>query len=81
MLMVLAVITAGIPFSAFAGEAAQEEGVTERCAQELVDSLAESGLKTLTMAPEAGSSRMRAIINKGIEAGSTLRRESPAVRQ
>jgi len=35
--------------------------------QELVDSLAESGLKTLTMAPEAGSSRMRAIINKGIE--------------
>lgn len=38
MLMVLTVITAGIPFSAFAGEAAQEEGVTERCAQELVDS-------------------------------------------
>ncbi len=35
--------------------------------QELVDSLAESGLKTLTMAPEAGSSRMRAVINKGIE--------------
>ena len=35
--------------------------------QELVNSLAESGLKTLTMAPEAGSSRMRAIINKGIE--------------
>ena len=35
--------------------------------QELVESLAESGLKTLTMAPEAGSSRMRAIINKGIE--------------
>lgn len=35
--------------------------------RELVDSLAESGLKTLTMAPEAGSSRMRAVINKGIE--------------
>ncbi|MBQ1615396.1 MAG: radical SAM protein, partial [Selenomonas sp.] len=35
--------------------------------RELVDSLAQSGLKTLTMAPEAGSSRMRAIINKGIE--------------
>jgi radical SAM superfamily enzyme YgiQ (UPF0313 family) len=35
--------------------------------KELVDSLAESGLKTLTMAPEAGSSRMRAVINKGIE--------------
>ena len=35
--------------------------------KELVDSLAESGLKTLTMAPEAGSARMRAVINKGIE--------------
>lgn len=35
--------------------------------RELVDSLAQSGLKTLTMAPEAGSSRMRAVINKGIE--------------
>ena len=35
--------------------------------QELVDSLAASGLRTLTMAPEAGSSRMRAVVNKGIE--------------
>ena len=35
--------------------------------QELVDSLADSGLRTLTMAPEAGSKRMRAVINKGIE--------------
>lgn len=35
--------------------------------QELVDSLAASGLKTLTMAPEAGSRRMRAVVNKGIE--------------
>lgn len=35
--------------------------------QDLVDSLAQSGLKTLTMAPEAGSRRMRAVINKGIE--------------
>lgn len=35
--------------------------------QELVDSLAQSGLRTLTMAPEAGSSRMRALVNKGIE--------------
>lgn len=35
--------------------------------QELVDSLAASGLKTLTMAPEAGSQRMRAVVNKGIE--------------
>lgn len=35
--------------------------------EELVDALAKSGLKTLTMAPEAGSRRMRAVINKGIE--------------
>lgn len=33
----------------------------------LVESLAASGLKTLTLAPEAGSARMRAVINKGIE--------------
>ena len=35
--------------------------------QELVEALAASGLRTFTMAPEAGSKRMRAIINKGIE--------------
>ena len=35
--------------------------------RELVNSLAQSGTKTLTMAPEAGSARMRAVINKGIE--------------
>ncbi len=35
--------------------------------EELVKSLAESGLKTITIAPEAGSTRMRTIINKGIE--------------
>ena len=35
--------------------------------QELVESLAKSGLQTLTMAPEAGSPKMRAVINKGIE--------------
>ncbi len=35
--------------------------------RKLVEALSESGLKTLTMAPEAGSSRMRAVINKGIE--------------
>lgn len=33
----------------------------------LVDALAASGLRTLTLAPEAGSARMRAVINKGIE--------------
>ena len=32
----------------------------------LVEALAESGLKTLTLAPEAGSERLRRIINKGI---------------
>ena len=35
--------------------------------RELVDALAASGLQTLTLAPEAGSARMRAVINKGIE--------------
>ena len=35
--------------------------------QELVEALAASGLQTLTLAPEAGSARMRAVINKGIE--------------
>ena len=35
--------------------------------RELVASLAASGLQTLTLAPEAGSARMRAVINKGIE--------------
>jgi len=35
--------------------------------QELVEALAQSGLQTLTLAPEAGTSRMRAVINKGIE--------------
>ena len=34
---------------------------------DLVDSLAHSGLKTLTMAPEAGSEKIRKVINKGIE--------------
>lgn len=33
----------------------------------LVESLADSGMQTLTIAPEAGSADMRAVINKGIE--------------
>lgn len=33
----------------------------------LVKSLADSGMQTLTIAPEAGSGDMRAVINKGIE--------------
>ncbi len=32
----------------------------------LADSLAKSGLRTITLAPEAGSERMRNVINKGI---------------
>lgn len=35
--------------------------------QELVDALAQSGQRTLTLAPEAGSKKIRQIINKGIE--------------
>ncbi len=35
--------------------------------EELVSSLAKGGLKTLTMAPEAGSDKLRKVINKGIE--------------
>ena len=34
---------------------------------DLVEALVSSGLKTLTIAPEAGSAKMRAVINKGIE--------------
>ena len=48
--------------------------------QELVESLAASGLKTLTMAPEAGSTRMRAIINKGIEEEHLLNAMSMGIR-
>ncbi|BEU87339.1 radical SAM protein [Selenomonas sp. TAMA-11512] len=35
--------------------------------RELMAALASSGLRTVTLAPEAGSVRMRAVINKGIE--------------
>lgn len=48
--------------------------------QELVDSLAASGLRTLTMAPEAGSHRMRAVINKGIEDKHLLRAMEMGIR-
>ena len=48
--------------------------------QELVDSLAASGLKTLTMAPEAGSTRMRAVINKGIEEEHLLNAMSMGIK-
>ena len=39
----------------------------------MIRSLAESGMKTITLAPEAGSARMRAVINKGIEEGHLFR--------
>lgn len=35
--------------------------------QELVEALAQSGQRTLTLAPEAGSTKIRNVINKGIE--------------
>lgn len=35
--------------------------------KDLVESLSKSGLKTLTIAPEAGSEKLRKVINKGIE--------------
>ena len=34
---------------------------------DLADSLAKSGLKTITLAPEAGSEKLRNVINKGID--------------
>ena len=54
------ILSEGLPMSVASFRA---DSVTK----ELVEALAKSGLKTLTMAPEAGSSRMRAVINKGIE--------------
>ena len=39
----------------------------------MIRSLAESGMKTITLAPEAGSARMRAVVNKGIEEAHLFR--------
>ncbi len=55
-----AILSRGLPMSVASFRA---DSVTK----ELVEALAESGLKTLTMAPEAGSTRIRKVINKGIE--------------
>lgn len=41
--------------------------------QELVDLLAKSGHRTITLAPEAGSERLRRVINKGISEADLLR--------
>ncbi|MGL6015662.1 MAG: radical SAM protein, partial [Selenomonadaceae bacterium] len=54
------ILSQGMPMSVASFRA---DSVTK----ELVDSLAASGLKTLTMAPEAGSEKLRRVINKGIE--------------
>ena len=53
------ILSEGLPMSVASFRA---DSVTE----ELVKSLAGSGQKTLTIAPEAGSEKMRAVINKGI---------------
>ena len=53
------ILTAGLPVSV---ASFRVDSVTAA----LMDSLIRSGMKTLTMAPEAGSDRMRAAINKGI---------------
>ncbi len=53
------ILTAGLPMSV---ASFRVDSVTAA----LMDSLIRSGMKTLTMAPEAGSDRMRAAINKGI---------------
>ncbi len=44
----------------------------DRLDDNIIDLLAESGVKTATIAPEAGSERMRRIINKKLTAGQVL---------
>jgi radical SAM superfamily enzyme YgiQ (UPF0313 family) len=46
----------------------------------LVKSLAESGSQTLTLAPEAGSERLRALIHKGISTDDVMRAADLAAR-
>jgi radical SAM superfamily enzyme YgiQ (UPF0313 family) len=46
----------------------------------LVKSLAESGSQTLTLAPEAGSERLRSLIHKGISADDVMRAADLAAR-
>ena len=58
--LVQAIRSEGLPMSVASFRA---DSVTA----ELVEALVQSGLKTLTIAPEAGSAKMRAVINKGIE--------------
>ncbi len=44
----------------------------DRLDDDIIDLLAESGVKTATIAPEAGSEKMRRIINKKLTAGQVL---------
>lgn len=46
----------------------------------LLQTLAESGTRTLTIAPEAGSQRLRALINKGVSEDDVLRAAHAAAR-
>ena len=46
----------------------------------LLQALAESGTRTLTIAPEAGSQRLRALINKGVSEDDVLRAAHAAAR-
>ncbi|HBS59264.1 MAG TPA: B12-binding domain-containing radical SAM protein, partial [Firmicutes bacterium] len=41
--------------------------------ESLVAALARSGHKTITLAPEAGSERLRRVINKGVTEGDIIR--------
>jgi len=46
----------------------------------LLQALAESGIRTLTIAPEAGSQRLRTMINKGVSEDDVLRAAHAAAR-
>jgi radical SAM superfamily enzyme YgiQ (UPF0313 family) len=46
----------------------------------LLQALAESGIRTLTIAPEAGSQRLRTLINKGVSQDDVLRAAHAAAR-
>ena len=48
--------------------------------EQLVDILAASGHRTITLAPEAGSERLRRVINKGIDEKALLRTVAMALR-
>ena len=45
----------------------------DRLTQDFLDVLGQAGIKTATIAPDAGSERMRRVINKGVEEQDVLR--------